>query len=734
MQCILKEHNTWTPVDPCGSTESSIAPGGAIYVSLRICGNGSKWNKDNDSCMPVVERFRDRRNTDTCFGNPIAPLTGAKRHSVKIADIFGFPFSIEYDSRRLSGATQSAKSHAAIPPANLDGVWESNFQRQLFHAQSYIQAYRGGKNWSVFKSESGQTYSDIDPQSDDRVTYDGTTALLFDRKAGVIEKYSRHPGGWQEKILHTETRRADGHHVSYEYSSIENEYGQNPKIVLEKVKDPFGRTATFNYERPASAKLLPRLTGISLPNGASIAFNYNEGGMLAGIVWPGGATRQFLYERADLPWALTGVIDENGERTSSFAYDDNGLATETVLANGANAYRASWDQAPSLSVTESTSDGFLFRDIAWTSPQNVTVSGPLGRETNIGVVDVAGVPRVRTIDQPGGSGCNASTSAMAYDARGNITQKDDFNGSRSCSAYAATRNVESERVEGLSSGSACSQVLGSGKPLPTGARKTSTEWHPDWETPIRVAVPKKISTYVYNGQPDPFNGGAIASCAPATALLPNGAPIVVLCKQVEQATSDANGSAGLSAGLLAGTPPRSYEFTYNSRGRLLSSKDPLGNTTSYDYYTYGNAVFTVGDLNTSTNALGHVTKYYRYDMAGQPLEIIDPNQVVTYYTYDQRQRVSTTTVAGAITKYEYWPTGHLRQITLPDLSFIRYEYDGAGRLKAITDKAGNRIEYTLDDGGNRIGEQVKDPGGVLTRQLARVMDALGRVQQVTGRE
>jgi len=46
----------------------------------------------------------------------------------------------------------------------------------------------------------------------------------------------------------------------------------------------------------------------------------------------------------------------------------------------------------------------------------------------------------------------------------------------------------------------------------------------------------------------------------------------------------------------------------------------------------------------------------------------------------------------------------------------------------------NRVEYTLDNAGNRTAEAVKDPAGNLARQLARVHDALGRVQQISGRE
>ena len=74
------------------------------------------------------------------------------------------------------------------------------------------------------------------------------------------------------------------------------------------------------------------------------------------------------------------------------------------------------------------------------------------------------------------------------------------------------------------------------------------------------------------------------------------------------------------------------------------------------------------------------------------------------------------------------------KITAPDTNWVGYEYDPAHRLVATKDSLGNRIEYTLDNAGNRTAENVKDPGGNLRRTLARSIDALGRVQQTTGRE
>ena len=72
-------------------------------------------------------------------------------------------------------------------------------------------------------------------------------------------------------------------------------------------------------------------------------------------------------------------------------------------------------------------------------------------------------------------------------------------------------------------------------------------------------------------------------------------------------------------------------------------------------------------------------------------------------------------------------------MTQHDGNWIAYEYDNAHRQKAVTDDSGNRIEYVLDNAGNSTGQTVKDPTGSLKRNMARVMDALGRAQRNTGR-
>lgn len=363
------------------------------------------------------------------------------------------------------------------------------------------------------------------------------------------------------------------------------------------------------------------------------------------------------------------------------------------------------------------------------------VVDPLGVSSTISSVNLGGANFISSQSQPAGSGCLASTSSAAHDAQGNTTRSDDFNGNRSCYAHDLSRNLETTRVEGLATTAACSSVTGFGATLPAGSRKTSTQWHPDWRLESKKAEAGRITTSVYNGQPDPLNGNAIASCAPASALLPDGKPIAVLCKQIEQATMDTNGTLGFAAVLDSSATPRIQSWTYNAFGQILTHDGPrtdVSDVTTYTYYSSTTANYTKGDLQSMTNPLGKTTQYTKYNPHGQVLESTDPNGVLTTHTYDLRQRRLSTTVAGQTTGYTYDAAGQLLRVTQPDGSYVGYAYDAAHRQTAVFDNLGNRIEYTLDNAGNRTAEHVKDPAGTLRRQRGWVFDALGRVQQATG--
>ena len=480
------------------------------------------------------------------------------------------------------------------------------------------------------------------------------------------------------------------------------------------------------YQRDTAGKI----TQLAISNSSNAArYFYDSGGMLGQVTYPDSSSKYYYYNEtantsgAVLPMALTGVGETNPtggvSRFANFTYDSVGRATTSEHANGADRHVLSFP-TPFLQTT---------------------VVDPTGSTRTYSFQTVGGVLKPSGVSQPGGSGCGASSSKTTYDASGNLASRDDFNGTRACYASDPSRNLETARIEGLAGNTACTAVVAANAALPTGSRKTSSQWHPDWRVATRVAEPGRITTGIYNGQPDPFAGNALSTCAPSTALLPDGKPIVVLCKEVQQATTDASGASGFTASLQSGVANRIQQWTYNQFGQVLTSTDPLNNTTTNTYYANTafagadpNAVgHTLGDLQATANAVGKVTQYTKYDKHGHLLESIDPNGVVTTYSYDLRQRLLSASIGGQTTGYAYDPVGQLTRVTQPDASWVGYEYDPAHRVVATKDNLGNRIELTLDSAGNVIAQNVKDPGGVLARSVSRSFDALGRVQQTTGR-
>jgi YD repeat-containing protein len=146
---------------------------------------------------------------------------------------------------------------------------------------------------------------------------------------------------------------------------------------------------------------------------------------------------------------------------------------------------------------------------------------------------------------------------------------------------------------------------------------------------------------------------------------------------------------------------------------------------------------TAGDLQSITNAAGHVTQYTQYDRAGRVRQMVDPKGVVTDTVYTPRGWIASTSVTppGGVartTTYSYDNAGQLTGVVMPDATTLTYSYDAAHRLTGVTDAKGNTVTYTLDAMGNRVAEQVKDPQGNLQRNITRVYDALNRVQQTTG--
>ena len=652
-------------------------------------------------------------NPNVCgIGNPVDPSSGAKMQT-ETDYVSAGPSRL---SLRRHYRSLGYPNRGGLDPS-LGHYWRTDFDRRItLYQGSYGRvAYADRPNGGILQFKN--VGSDWQGRSDspDRLTalIDGGGALTGWRLTTADNEVETYDSAGRLLAIAT----VDGYQQTLEYAS-------GPAGRLARVTDSYGRRLQFDYD----ASLM--LNGVTLPDGLRVGYAYDGQALstnpprLVTVQLADLNQKSYLYNEPDrmlgssLYNALTGIVDENGERYASFSYfalpgSTVAEARVTEHAGGADKHRLGYGLTNSTPYTQ---------DI-----------DPLGAMRYYNFVSVNGMLKPAGVSQPGGSGCAAAASNLSYDAAGNLLSQTDFAGHKTCYVIDAGRNLETRRVEGLAAGAVCGTAL-SAPPAPTAAnpvRSVWTQWHPDWRLEVKRAEPKKLTTWVYHGQPDPTAGNAPAQCAPAGALLPDGKPIAVLCKKIEQATGDANGSQGFAA--AASGAPRIWAWTYNARGQVLSADGPrtdLSDVTQYLYYSDTTADHTEGDLRTITNPMGHVTEFTRYDKNGRPLELKDPNGQITTLSYSPRGWLMTRTVGNRTTNYDYDAVGQLTKVTQADGSWLGYDYDPAHRLIGIHDQSGNRIDYTLDPAGNRVEEKVSDPGGALARKQKRVFDALSRLQNI----
>jgi RHS repeat-associated protein len=143
-------------------------------------------------------------------------------------------------------------------------------------------------------------------------------------------------------------------------------------------------------------------------------------------------------------------------------------------------------------------------------------------------------------------------------------------------------------------------------------------------------------------------------------------------------------------------------FTYDSRGRLLSTVDPHGHATSY---TYEQAYW--GNLETITTSGAKVTRFGGWDGFGRPTEVTRPDGGTARSTYDLLNRTTLSRAAsGATTTYEWRAT----------------------RLSAVTDPLGQRFSFAID-GLDWVRHETRPAPNAASRNILYDYDRFGRVNQ-----
>ncbi len=172
------------------------------------------------------------------------------------------------------------------------------------------------------------------------------------------------------------------------------------------------------------------------------------------------------------------------------------------------------------------------------------------------------------------------------------------------------------------------------------------------------------------------------------------------------------------------------EYQYDEGGRLLSVREPNGDTVSYTYDGYGNRLtmsypdgktvkYTYDEMNRLVSVKGAdgVTTRYTYDALGRRIAT-DGAKEDTEYSYDEMGNLISQSTSGAYElalEYSYDLSGRMTKESCTENGATlesSYEYDALGQLTEFTRSDGITENYTYDPVGNMLS---KTQNGTTTR-------------------
>lgn len=651
--------------------------------------------------------------TGYVVGNPVSVASGAKiQTEVDLPGLANGTLRVArtYRTFRMGGNAQSAGQG-----------WSFSFDRHfaLEHSLLYPKDppvavdgnFGDGVYFAFARQASGVYTSTLDPRETLRSLSNAGDDWLLTRRDGSIERFKKVGGRFL--LVSSYTKEGVGQFYTY-----------GPDNKLTTISDAIGRSLTVSW----AGDVVIAITGGT----GSVQYGYELAKASDGSDTPQSerlatvefhdagnahqAARRYHYEDPNYRELLTGITDENGVRFATYAYNESGQAVLSEHAGGADRYSFAYPDEKKRIITDPLG---AERVLSMANTYNAA-----GNATG-GVVTAA--------SQPSGAGCGPGSSALTYDRQGQLTSSTDFNERKTCFITDPARGLVTSQVAGLTPAAAC--PASATEAIASSTRRISKQWHPDLELETAVASAKQIARYVYNGQPDA--NGTVASCA-AGALLPNGKPIVVLCSKTVQATRDANGASGFAA--QPDGRARTWKYSYNASGQLLKATGPtdaLGQAESVTnvYYDDTTANHAKGDLASTQNAAGEMTKFLEYTKDGLASKILQPDGVTVNLVFGAMQRLTAITMDNSkggseTTQYRYDSVGKLTGIVAADGATLTLGYDDAHRLISLSDSVGNRVQLTLDPMGNVTRDELRNAAGALVTASSSAYDALSRLASI----
>lgn len=574
--------------------------------------------------------------------------------------------------------------------------WRNNFDRYISIQNSSVVAVErsSGQMLSFFLSGTAWvSQTDVDGA----LTQSGNNWTFTD-SGDNVETYSQTALGKLEASVARliSIKRRNGYTQTMGY----NTSGQ-----LSSVTDSYGRALTFTYNADGT------LNTVTTPDNTVITYGYATVGLgrnLTSVTYPTtpASTLTYVYENTSLPNALTGIIDENGNRYATWAYDTSGRVTSSQVGTGANA-----------EVTSMT----------YNANGPTTVTNALGVTDTYTYTTLQFVPKISQISRAATTTTPAMTRSFTYDANGFLASETDWNGNQT-TYVNNTRGLPTTTNEAV------------GK---SGARTTTIAYNATFpHLPATIATPGVTATFTYDASGNVLTRTLTDTTTTTVPYSTNGQA------RTWTFTYDATGH------VLTAKAPRTdvsaiTTLAYDASGALTSITDALNHVTGITSHTGGGLPLTLVDPNGVTTTLGYdsrqrltsstvatsagnLTTSYTIDPMGEVTKTMLPDNSFFSYAYDSAHRPTTITDALArFRQYTLNPLGKVTQTTAnnspTDLRFTHSAtYDALGRMLTDVGAASQTTTYAYDNNGNPL--TIKDG---LNHQTTQAFDGLNRRLSIT---
>ncbi len=513
----------------------------------------------------------------------------------------------------------------------------------------------------------------------------GTKYLTVLRPTGEVESFTQTGNVITRRATNSGTDRLRLEGGVYKYLPDGNtvEYYDLAGRFLKRVRGRYEVSAVYGVDGELAQIITPEgstltfskaVNTVLVDTGEEEPFEHNTA-LLSAVTLPDGSQIQYEQDQSESPierLALTKVIYPDLTERRYFYESYRRLLSSIEDEKGVIYSQWTYDSA-GLAVSSSLADNVDTYTFSYNGGDTI-VTNPLGLETTYTRRTFAGKSRIKSVDSAATPLCEAAAQSYEYDSKGNRISATDWEG-----------NVTSYSYNALNQRIAITEADGSGE-----QRITTFEWHPEFNLPVRIVYPHKTVDYVYDE----------------------------MGNTTQRTETDA-----ITAEV------RVWSYQYDAQFRLIQldgPRDDVADTTTLTYYNC-NTGSECGQIASVTNGLGQSFAFSEYNAHGQPITILDANNVATSITYDLRQRISGISHAGSQQNLSYDATGNIIKVAWADGTEVNYSWDDANRLIAIYDAQNNRIEWTLDAAGNRLTESIKDPAGSLRKSQSRTYDEMSRL-------